>query len=80
MWPAILSLTLWDRIEVKRRYSSSYSFDKQLIVQGAAHTIVPFQSWSVKLNTQAPSTLSPFSFPPMILNTSSGVDVGCLAY
>jgi hypothetical protein len=80
MWPAMLALTLWDRIEVKRRYSAAYSFDKQLIVQGVTHTIVPFQSWSVKLNTQAPSALSPFSFPLMILNTSSGVNVGCLSY
>jgi len=80
MWPAILGLTLWDRIEVKRRYSASYSFDKQLLVQGITHTIVPYQSWSVKLNTQAPTALSPFTFPPMILGTSSGVSVGCLGY
>jgi hypothetical protein len=80
VWPAILGLTLWDRIEVYRRYSPSYSFDKILTVQGITHTIVPFQSWSVKLNTQAPSGMSPFSFPPMVLDTSSGVDVGCLGY
>jgi len=80
MWPAMLGLTLWDRIEVKRRYSAAYSFDKQLLVQGITHTIVPYQSWAVKLNTQAPVTLSPFDFPPMVLDTSSGVDVGCLGY
>jgi hypothetical protein len=80
MWPAMLGLTLWDRVEVKRRYSAAYSFDKQLLVQGITHTIVPYQSWAVKLNTQAPATLSPFNFPPMVLDTSSGVDVGCLGY
>jgi hypothetical protein len=80
MWPAILALTLWDRVEVKRQYSPAYSFDKQLIVQGITHTIVPFQSWSVKLNTQSPTTLAPFDFPQMILDTSSGVGIGALGY
>lgn len=80
MWPAILGLTLWDRVEVKRRYSAAYSFDKHLLVQGITHTIVPFQSWGVKINTQASTSQSPFTFPPMILDTSSGVSVGCLGY
>jgi hypothetical protein len=80
MWPAVLGLALWDRVDVSRRYSPSYSFDKQVLVQGITHTIVPYQSWAVKLNTQAPPTFAPYDFPPMILNTSSGVGVGCLAY
>lgn len=60
MWEEVLGLQLWDRIRVVRSYTSDYTYDKQLVVQGITHTIVPFQSWQIKLTTTTPSRIAPF--------------------